>query len=258
MSAPLRRPSPFTEWRPADYLRHYCAEVGEDERATLRFLVDELAGMAPVARAVDFGAGPTLHHALPLARIARRIDVADLLENNLDEIRRWQLRVPDAHDWSAFTRVVLDFEGRAAHPSALREREELLRARLARLVRADAGAVDPLGAAGRGQYGIVLSCYCADSATADPATCRRYLANIASLLAPGGLLLLACLRRCAAYHIGSRRFPSAQLDERQLRTWLATPELALQIRRMQVAATPRQRAFGYDAVLLTSARRIKH
>lgn len=256
MSEPARQRSAFADWRPADYLRLYCAEVAEDELATLRFLVEELAGMAPVARAVDFGAGPTLHHALPLARVARCIDVADLLESNLDEIRRWQHGAAGAHDWSAFTRVVLDFEGRAAHPSASREREELLRGRLGRLVSADAGTVDPLGSAARGQYGVVMSCYCADSATADPATCRRYLANIASLLAPGGLLLLACLRRCSAYRIGPRRFPSAQLDEGQLAAWFADPELALQTRRLLIAPTPRQRALGYDAVLLASARKI--
>lgn len=255
MSARCDARSPFAEWRPAQYLRHYCAEVAEDERATLRFLVEELAGMAPVARAVDFGAGPTLHHVLPLARLAQSIDVADLLEGNLDEIRRWQQGAPGAHDWSAFTRVVLELEGRAAHPAAQREREGLLRSRLGRLLRADAGHADPLGPAGRGQYGIVLSCYCADSATADPATCRRYLSNIASLLAPGGLLLLACLRRCAAYRIGPSRFPSARLDEHQLAAWLAAPELALQAGRLRVAPTPRQRALGYDAVLLASARR---
>jgi len=255
LSALGRQRSPFADWRPADYLRHYCTEVAEDELATLRFLVEELAAMPPVARAVDFGAGPTLHHALPLARLAQRIDVADLLEINLDEIRRWQRGAPGAHDWSTFTRVVLDFEGRAAHPSALREREKVLRSRLGRLLRADAGAADPLGSAGRGQYGVVLSCYCADSATADPATCRRYLVNIASLLAPGGLLLLACLRRCAAYRIGANRFPSARLDERQLTAWLASPDLALQTGRLLVAPTRGQRTLGYDAVLLASARR---
>lgn len=247
--------SPFADWRPADYLRHYCRTVSDDEHATLRFLVEELAGQAPVARALDFGAGPTLHHVLPLACHADRIDLADLLDCNLEEIRRWQRGAPGAHDWSAFARVVLALEGRAGDAAGLREREQLLRCRLGSLLRADADQADPLGAAARGGYGIVLSCYCADSATADLATCRRYLTHIASLLAPGGLLLLACLRRCAAYRVGPNRFASARLDERQLADWLAAPELGLQTVRLQVAATPRQRACGYDAVLLASARR---
>lgn len=247
--------SPFADWRPADYLRQYCSAVSDDEHATLRFLVEELAGQAPVARALDFGAGPTLHHALPLARHAQHIDLADLLDSNLEELRRWQRGAPGAHDWSTFTRLVLALEGRAGEAVALREREQLLRSRLDRLLRADAGQPDPLGAAGRGRYGIVLSCYCADSATGDAATCRRYLANIASLLAPGGLLLLACLRRCAAYRVGPRRFASARLDERLLSGWLAAPELGLQAGRLVVAPAPRQRALGYDAVLLASARK---
>lgn len=247
--------SPFADWRPADYLRHYCVEVADDERATLRFIVEELAGQPPVARAIDFGAGPTLHHALPLARHAQRIDAADLLERNLEEIRRWQRGAPGAHDWNAFTRVVLACEGSGDGAAAVRERERLLRERLDRLLRADAGEADPLGAAARGRYGIVLSCYCADSATDDTQTCRRYLANIASLLAPGGLLLLACLRRCTTYRVGARRFASARIDEQQLSGWLAAPELNLQPGRLRVAPTPRQRALGYDAVLLAAARR---
>lgn len=245
----------FADWRPADYLRHYCAAVTEDEQATLRFLVEELAGRATVAQAIDFGAGPTLHHALPLARHAQCIDVADLLESNLDEIRRWQRAAPGAHDWGTFTRAVLACEGRRSDAAAQREREDLLRARLGRLLRGDAGLADPLGAAARGRYGIVLSCYCADSATGEPATCRRYLDHIASLLAPGGLLLLACLRRCGAYRVGPHRFPSARLDEHQLADWLAASPLGLQPGRLRVAPAARQRALGYDAVLLASARR---
>lgn len=247
--------SAFAAWHPADYLRHYCAEVADDEHATLRFLVGELGGHGPAATALDFGAGPTLHHALPLAAQVASIDVADLLDDNLDQIRRWQRAAPGAHDWSAFTRTVLALEGGAVDSAAVASREALLRRRLRRLHRADADWPDPLGAAARAAYDIVLSCYCADSATADPRTCRRYLTNIASLLAPGGLLLLACLRRCAAYRVGGRRFPAAGIDERQLVDWLAEPALGLGLRRLEVVPTPRQRRLGYDAVLLASARR---
>jgi hypothetical protein len=231
--------SAFERWDPAAYLRHYYAAVADDEDATLRFLMQELAGSGPADSALDFGAGPTLHHLLPLAPLVRRIDVADVLPGNLAEIRRWLAGRAGAHDWSAFTRAVLACEGRRSDAAAVAEREALLRRRVARLLHGDAAAPQPLGAAG---------------ATADKPTCRRYLRHIAGLLAPGGLLLVACLRRCTAYHVGARSYPCAGVDEDDLQDWFADPDLGLRLRRLEVAPVPRQRHLGYAGIVLAAAR----
>lgn len=247
--------SAFERWDPAAYLRHYYAAVGDDESATLRFLVQELARFGPAGSALDFGAGPTLHHLLPLAPQVRHIDVADVLPRNLAEIRRWLAGRADAHDWRAFTRAVLACEGRRSDAAAVAEREALLRRRVAGLLHGDAAAPQPLGATGRRRYDIVLSCFCADSATADKPTCRRYLRHIAGLLAPGGLLLVACLRRCTAYHVGTRSYPCAGIDEDDLQHWFADPALGLRLGRLEVAPVPRQRHLGYAGIVLAAARR---
>lgn len=247
--------SDFRTWSASTYLRHYYARVEEDEAATLAFLVDTLAGEASVAEALEFGAGPTLHHLLPLAPHAAAIDVADLLDTNLSTLQDWISARPDAHDWQPFTRQVLACEGRAATPAAVAAREALTRRRVRRLVRADAALAEPLGAAGQGRYAIVLSCFCADSATADKATWARYTRHIAGLVAPGGRLLLAALRRCAAYRVGDLRFPSANVDEHDIAGLLRTTGFDLSGARIAVATVPRQRRLGYDGIVLAAARR---
>jgi hypothetical protein len=45
--------------------------------------------------------------------------------------------------------------------------------------------------------------------------------NIAAYVRPGGLFVTSALRRSAGYRVGERWFPSADIDERDLRVVLA-------------------------------------
>lgn len=247
--------SDFRAWSASAYLRHYYARVEDDEAATLAFLVDALDGEPPAAEALEFGAGPTLHHVLPLAPHAAAIDVTDLLNSNLGALHDWIADRPGAHDWRPFTRHVLACERRPAGAAQVAAREALTRRRLRGLLRADAANADPLGAAGRRRYAIVVSCFCADSATADKATWSRYMHHIGGLVAPGGLLLLAALRRCAVYRVGEQHFPSANVDEHDIAAQLGATGFDVARARIDVATVPHQRRLGYDGIVLGAARR---
>ena len=254
MSAMRSQAAAFAGWNSAAYLRDYYSAVAEDEEATLRFLVDALSGQPVVDEALEFGAGPTLHHALALAPHARAIDVADLLEENLQAVQAWVERRPEAHDWRAFTGHVLRCEGGGAGPDAVAAREGLTRSRMRRLLAADVARAHPLGTWGHRRYGIVVSCFCADSVTGDKDAWSRYMRHIAGLVAPSGLLLLAALRRCTRYHVGELSFPSADIDERDMARRLEAEGFATALTRVEVVTTPRQRRLGYDGVVLAAAR----
>lgn len=245
---------PFAGWTAAAYLKDYYAAVAEDEEATLRFLVDSLAGESLVDEALEFGAGPTVHHGLALAPYAQAIDIADLLEDNLLAVQAWAERRPEAHDWSAFTRHVLRCEGRDRGRDAVARREQRVRASLRSLLPADVARSRPLGAQGHRRYGIVVSCFCADSVTHDKAAWSSYMRHIASLVAPGGLLLLAALRRCTRYRAGTLWFPSADVDEHDMAERLFLEGFDPARTRIEVATTPGQRHLGYDGVVLAAAR----
>jgi hypothetical protein len=247
--------SPFRAWRAADYLAQYYAAVEADEAATLRFLVQALQRIGPVSSALEFGAGPTLHHVLPLAPHAEAIDMADPLADNRAALRRWLRRRSPAHDWRPFTRHVLACEAGSADDAAVDAREHLVRRRVRRLLDCDAASPQPLGAGGRRHYDIVVSCFCADSATDDKAAWMRWMHHIGGLVAPGGWLLLASLRRCRGYRVGEQLFPSADVDEHDIARCLPAAGFERCGACIEVVPVPLGRRLGYEGIVLASARR---
>ena len=173
-------------WNAEAYLAQYYSRVEPTERFTMRFLHDAIQDLPANARALDFGAGPTLHHAITLAGRAREIHVADLLPQNLHALRRWHRGEVDAHDWSAFLRAALELEGSTSSVSDVQRREARVRARITGIFACDASRRAPLARDASARYDCVTSFFCADSATSDIGEWMRYVRNICSLLAPGG------------------------------------------------------------------------
>ena len=103
--------SGFDQWDSATYLTDYYSRVERDEQLTLEFLLQEFKKIEPAAIALEFGVGPTLHHALALSQYVAEIHAADYLRANLHQVRRWMLRQRAAHDWKPFTRHILACEG---------------------------------------------------------------------------------------------------------------------------------------------------
>jgi NNMT/PNMT/TEMT family len=247
----LRRPrcaSFDTEWVPREYLADYYRVVEPDERETIAFFADAMKA-APVGEAVlVFGAGPTLHHVFLAAPKASEIHLADYLPANLEEIERWRAGDPAAHDWRAFVRYTLECEGLTAATDAdVTRREELTRSKITRLLQVDARRPVPLDR----RYATVISAYCADSATDDRAAWEVLMANITGLVGPGGLFITAALRRCRSYLVADKRFPSANVDEHDMRRVLA-PGFSP---RVQVCDLEGHNAQGYSSVVLAHARR---
>ena len=256
---PLRLPRRAERWNPDRYLADYYSKLEPTEMHTLRFLVNALRGEPPIECALDFGAGPTLHHALALAAHARELHIADLLPENLRALRRWLHAAAGAHDWSAHTREILRLEGHASPgESQVAGRARLLRTRTTRVLTADARRADPLGGAGHGRYGCVTTFFCADSATQDFSEWQRCVRNIAGLVAPGGLFILGALRRCKSWRLGNTWLPSACIDERHLQFVLDCEGFDQRERIIEIVALPDQRANGFESMLLVRARARSH
>jgi selenocysteine lyase/cysteine desulfurase len=237
------------DWVPAEYLAGYYRDVEPDETATIAFLVDAMRLAEPGRPVLFFGVGPTLHHVFAAAEVASEIHLGDYLLANLREIRRWIDRDSDAHDWRPFIRYTLRCEGLAAPSDEdVAAREELTRKKITELVTADAGASPPL----HRQYATVVSAYCADSATGERRTWELFMRNITGLVQPGGLFVTAALRRCRGYTVAGKVFPSADVDEHDLRAVLRPAFTAATV---EVRGVDQDASHGYSGIVLAWARR---
>jgi hypothetical protein len=203
-------------------------------------------------RILEIGCGPVVHNIFPAAPYASEIHLADYLPRNLHEIERWLERQAGSHDWSSFIRYTLECEGSTASLEKIALREDLTRNRITRLIQADISQPDPLGRAHRHAYPIVLNCFCADSATSDLVIWSNFMRNICSLVAPGGLLISAALRHASFYKVGSHYFPSANVDERHVRSALEA-NARFRISSLRVEHVPEHRDQGYSGLVLAAA-----
>ena len=226
-----------------------------DERATIAFFVEALRHAEPGEPVLLFGVGPTLHHVFLAAPSASEIHLAEYVPTNLQEIEQWLIGETGAHDWRPFVEYTLACEGMAGPTSdQVSDRETLTRARITALLPGDASRPDALAGRGSPPYGTVISAYCADSATADAATWATYMRNIAGLVRPGGLFVTAALRHSAGYVVGDQTFPSASVDEDDLRRVLE-PWFDWDDGLIEVHDLSAHRSHGYASVVLAHVRR---
>ncbi|SNY38716.1 NNMT/PNMT/TEMT family protein [Paractinoplanes atraurantiacus] len=238
-----------TDWEPAEYLAGYYRSVEPDEVATVAFLVGAMRQAESGRPVLFFGVGPTLHHVFAAAETASEIHLGDYLPANLAEIRRWIRREPGAHDWRPFVRYTLQCEGISGPTDEqIAAREDLTRSKITKLVQVDARHPRPVDR----HYPMVISPYCADSATSDRTTWLMFMRHITGLVEPGGLFITAALRRCRGYTVAGKTFPGADVDEHDLRAALR-PEF--EPGAIEVRETSQDAAHGYSAVLLCQARR---
>ncbi len=143
-------------------------------------------------------------------------------------------------------RYTLECEGVASPTDAqVAAREALTRSKITRLLRVDAHDAAPLPE----RYPTVVSAYCADSATDDRGTWEAFMRNISGLVAPGGVFLTSALRRCGFYVVGGKRFPSANVDEDDVRAALAGFGEAEVVAR----TVDGHEALGYSGIVLAWA-----
>ncbi|MBF2022436.1 MAG: hypothetical protein IGR93_20665 [Hydrococcus sp. C42_A2020_068] len=208
----------YRDWQPQDYLAQYYVDVKTEELLTLEFLVQSLQNMPTTSVMLDFGCGPIISHILPMVPKVQEIHMAEYLPANRAEVQKWLASTDDAHNWRAFALATLRLEGNPnPTETEAKAREQQARDRIKSLLPCDVNKPDPLGAQRRGFYPLVTTSYCAEGVTTSKEKWRAYIRNIASLVKPGGVLLLSAVGGAANfYRVGDRYFPCTRLDRQDV------------------------------------------
>lgn len=206
----------WAEFDPTAYLDEYYGDIGSENLELLRFLVESYRDVPKGGVLLDFGGGPTIYPLISAVGSVDEIHFSDYLEANLGEVRKWIAGDPRAFDWNAFIAKALEFEtGRVPPPGDVADRADEIRRRVTRLMRCDASRQPPIE--GRHDpYDVVLTNFCAESATSDHWQWQSFMANILSMLKPGGRLILSALKGATRYSVGSRSFPAVCIREDDL------------------------------------------
>jgi len=204
----------WRKWNPRSYLSQYymTPTIPSDELSILRHILPFLRSRThPFSKAIDVGAGPTLHHAIALIPYVAELHLSDYLTNNLKHIRKWLDSAPDAHNWDTYIKEIILLENTK---ETLNERKALLREKITLLTKIDLKKQHPL--ASREKYPLVTSFYCADSIAQTKSQWRSYMRHLFQLVAPGGAIILSALHHAQQYIVGVHAFPSANITQGDL------------------------------------------
>jgi hypothetical protein len=242
----------WSDWNPADYINEYYADITLDGHYAVEWVVESMQKVDPVDVALEFGTGPVVIFSMPMVLKAKAVHMAEYLPANRSEVEKWLRKDPDAHDWLIFTKDMLQMEGNV-NPTdeEAREREQLSRERIKGIWHGDVGQSDPLGPGKREFYPLVVSYCCADSSTDSKATWDIYMQNIASMVRPGGTLILAACEGHRYYCVGERCYPGAGVNAEDLLAWLRRNGfINIDVRSRQVPDNSEQ---GFSSIMFGRA-----
>jgi hypothetical protein len=235
------------------YLQEYYADIGAENLAILHFLVRTVRDLSPQATLLDFGGGPTIYTMIACANRVHEIHFCDFLESNLEQVRMWLGEHPHAFNWTEFIKVTLMLEGRDYSRESVALREAEVRRRVTHVLHCDANLLCPIQTDVDG-YDVVVSNFCAESATEDIHQWQTFVRNITSLLKPGGRLIMSTLKGASSYGVGEEVFPAVNIAEEDLIELLI--DINFDIDSIQIESVPSDRpSRHYQGLMFVTAVR---
>lgn len=255
----MKKTISWKSFNPQKYLCTYydlsrSHKLPSDEVAIIKLQLKILDG-GRFSRAVDIGCGPTIHHSIVPSVYTKELFVADYLSSNIREVQKWIANEEGAFNWDMYIREVLKIElSRSPTTEELLQRKMMLR----KTLRPMSCNIKKASVLGQSSYlrsfDLVMSYYCADSATSSRFEFQKYIENIMMLAKPGATFIFSMLHDAKHYSVGSRNFPSVSAEPDYVSKVfgdLKTPIDSLDIGIVNVAEFINE---GFSSILLISGK----
>ncbi|MGC4771220.1 guanitoxin biosynthesis pre-guanitoxin forming N-methyltransferase GntF [Micromonospora sp. DT44] len=240
------------------YLSTFYTEIVQDEVQLAEFLAREYLKVQGMPAMLELGCGPCVSRALQAVPHVSEIVLSDFLPDNREAVLRWQNKHPAAHNWSDFTRLALEVEGRDASNESVTAREEALREKIVSVQHLD--LLDASPPPNDRKYGVVTAFFCLDSASDSMETWEKVMARAVSLLSPRGNFFASFLYDTDHYTIngtldGGEDLYQVRLTDVDVRRALEAMGFDRADTVVEVAGNTDMKAHGYDAIIMVSAAR---
>lgn len=185
----------------AAYLAQYYKDrpVTNDERVVMNFFLPRLQSRPRMRRYLEIGCGPTLHHALMVEPYVDEVHLSDFLPDNREAVDKWINKSKDALNWSAYTRYILEVEGKSTNEVDILAREGALRRKISQVASANL-MEEPVVVCGA-NYDAVGCFYCLEEVARTADSFAIIIGRVAKCIRDGGSLLIAALERTNFYHV---------------------------------------------------------
>uniref|UniRef100_A0A4W3HME1 Phenylethanolamine N-methyltransferase n=1 Tax=Callorhinchus milii TaxID=7868 RepID=A0A4W3HME1_CALMI len=186
---------------------------------------------------LDIGSGPTIYQVISACEHFEEIILSDYLEVNRQELSKWLHGEPDAFDWSPYLKYP---------PTRGDSKAERLRQKVKGVWRCDVQQPNPLHPASLGPVDAITTTFCLEAVSADKRSLESALANVTTLLVPGGFLLMIGALDESYYLAGQVRIPVLPVDEEYVKQ--AVTGAGYRIRVFQTYIMPAGLKIGVDDV----------
>ncbi len=159
---------------------------------------------------LELGGGPSLYAIAPLVSKAREIHFCDLVEANLNEIKKWVKAEEDAFDWDEYFRMVLKEEGVEKTPERLADMKEEIRGKITDIFVCDALRMNDHKFSSK--YDLITAHHCTDVAASTVVEWKEIIINIPQLLNSGGWFVVSITTGADMYTFGEYKVPCVSLS----------------------------------------------
>lgn len=246
-----------TKWSPKGYLEQYYSgkNVTNDEIGILKFIENFFKDKkSNFTNMIEVGCGPTIHHLTPFISHVDSIYIADYVESNLEEIRRWVNNSQDAHDWTAYLSGALRYKmGRLPSKAKIENTINSLKSKITSLLKCDVRSKKPLGI--KKTFNLVTSFYTLECVAHTQEEFVQFVKNLASLVKPNGWLILVDLHNANHYMVGDESFPTVRVTENIIRKSLTNGGFLPKTININLHPCPEYINEGFGNIVMSSAQK---